>query len=189
MDSNSQPILHLESTKQLEPSKTPVLPLPELSPSLEVRSVPSRKSSLADPATPLSRKSSLAEHPSADIPEDIPRLPQNVMDKVVQRKASSTWPRALGKKVAPWTSMDATKTSILGNAFAEDPPAPAPRRMKILKPVRSIARVDGPGDEGGEVFNVNAGRDVKMDGKDKDDDHGKSQSAKNVGGGAFHWMK
>jgi len=85
--------------------------------------------------------------------------------------------------------VDATKTSILGNAFAEDPPAPAPRRMKILKPVRSIARVDGPGDEGGEVFNVNTGRDVKMEVKDKDDDHGKSQSAKNVGGGAFHWMK
>ena len=156
-------------------------PLPELSPTLPVPPVPSRKSSLVDRQSP---------HPdSIGVDDDMPRLPSSLMDKVVQRKASSTWPRALGKKVAPWTSMEETKTSILGTAFDAEPPLPAPRRMKILKPVR---RNDGvkEDEDGGEVFKVDVVRDVvRMEVKDKDDEQGKSLATKNLGGGAFHWMK
>jgi hypothetical protein len=99
----------------------------------------------------------------------------------------------LGKKVAPWTSVDATKTSILGTAFDQEGPGTGgvpPRKMKILKPVRK-----GVGETGveGEGIRVDVVRDVgRMEVKEGSggEEQGKGQVAsKNVGGGAFHWMK
>jgi len=90
--------------------------------------------------------------------------------------------------------VDATKTSILGTAFDQEGPNGAggvvpPRKMKILKPVRKGA---GEGGEG-EVIKVDVVRDVvRMEVKEgsSGEEQGKGQMAsKNVGGGAFHWMK
>jgi hypothetical protein len=192
--------LHLESLPA-----TASMNLDEpFSPALELNSAVTRNSSVADLQAIPSRSSSLAESSTPlDFPDsDLPRLPSTLVDKVVQRKASSTWPRSLGKKVAPWTSVDATKTSILGTAFDQDIPAAPPRKMKILKPVRSThsPRTEGPcaidsaagvdGGDRGDAFRTDVVRDfARIEGKDGED-HAKNQSAsKNVGGGAFHWIK
>jgi hypothetical protein len=175
-----------------------------LSPALELNSAVTRKSSIAELQPIPSRSSSLAE-PSTplDFPDsDLPRLPSTLVDKVVHRKASSTWPRSLGKKVAPWTSVDATKTSILGTAFDQDIPTAPPRKMKILKPVRSThsPRTEGPcatdsaagveGGDRGDAFRIDVVRDLARAEVKEGEDHAKNQLAsKNVGGGAFHWMK
>lgn len=177
----------------------PRLPIP--SPTLEVQSIPSRKSSFTEqiplteqqqqqPLTP-SRKSSLKDLDEDDLS---PRLPSHLIDKPlimnVQRKTSSTWPRSLGKKVAPWTSHDATKTSILGTAFDSDNSAIVvpPRKMKVLKPVTRRTEIDSP-----EGLKVDLVKDVvRVEVKDcgAGEEHGKGLLAsKNVGGGAFHWMK
>jgi len=199
-------------------------------------SIPSRKSSLAtaDPNPSPTRTSSLVDPEQLPplMDSDLPRLPSTLLDKVVQRKASSTWPRSLGKKVAPWTSQDATKTSILGNGFEEQASAPAPRKMKVLKPVRSgnvhvtsaagsgagcnsvssAAGGNGSGNGGGSGCvwtngGANAGevssksdnvakegaKDsiIKAEVKEREASAAeeKTIASKNVGGGAFHWMK
>ena len=147
---------------------------------------PSRNSSFAVPADQIpSRKSSLI------IDDDFttgPRLPSHLLDSSVKpptRKSSSTWPRSLGKKVAPWTSQDATKTSILGTSFGEsDSPVVPPRRMKVLKPVRKAGDVDCSMPEGLKVDVVRV--EVTREGEEH---KGQQQVGKNVGGGAFHWMK
>jgi hypothetical protein len=130
---------------------------PPKSPSLPPLSLPSRKSSL----------NQLSPDPPLD--EEIPRIPQTLLDKVVQRKPSSTWPRSLGKKVAPWTSADTTKTHILQSPTWEESPSVPARRMKILKPVRS--------------------QHLESDMMGNEEFKSPLVGSKNVGGGAFHWMK
>jgi hypothetical protein len=67
--------------------------------------------------------------------------------------------------------------------------------MKILKPVRSPAYDENRDvfkdpKETRDVFKVDVIRDVvRVEVKDKDEEHVKCQVGKNVGGGAFHWMK
>jgi hypothetical protein len=69
--------------------------------------------------------------------------------------------------------------------------------MKILKPVRKVGGMDGGGVGGeGEVIKVDVVRDVvKMEGKEggtscsEEQAKGQVGASKNVGGGAFHWMK
>lgn len=189
--------LHLENL----PTPVDTITDGRLSPALELNPIPPRKSSLADPQQTPSRSSSLAEPTTPhDFPDfDLPRLPATLVDKVVQRKASSTWPRSLGKKVAPWTSVDATKTSILGTTFDQDiPPAP-PRKMKILKPARSTysPRTEGHINTTDSTTALECGDTPKTEIKDmaraeskETEEQAKNQlAAKNVGGGAFHWMK
>jgi hypothetical protein len=162
----------------LDPPSSPLESLASPPSNLDLQSIPSRKSSLADPIP--SRKSSLL-----DPPDD---LPPRFLDARIQRSSSSTWPRSLGKKVAPWTCVDATKTSILGTSFDGDGPVAPPRRMKVLKPVRPQAS-KMEGEE--EVFKVETIRDVVRVEVKEGDEHVKKeiQPSKNVGGGAFHWMK
>jgi len=172
----------LESPNPLDGIYPPTL---RNSPLLTDQQIPSRKSSLRDPSEQF----------------DGPRFPSTLIDTKptgIQRKPSSTWPRSLGKKIAPWTSVDATKTSILGTAFDQDTPGAGgsgtsvpPRKMKILKPVRKVG-VGEAGAEGAEVIKVDVVRDVvRMEVKEGNgEEAGKGQVAsKNVGGGAFHWMK
>lgn len=127
---------------------------------LTLPAIPSRKSSLMDFPPPPSPNTE--DHLDADLP----RMPSTLLDKVVQRKSSSTWPRSLGKKVAPWTSVESTKTTILNGSFEESGPMPPQRRMKVLKPARSV-------------------REEQEQSEEKSVQNG----TKNVGGGAFHWMK
>lgn len=152
-------------------------------------SVPSSQTNLAAEHIP-SRKSSLVDSPND---EELPNLPAHLLDKAVQRKTSATWPRSLGKKVAPWTSAENTKTSILGQFDAD--PSPPPRRMKVLKPVRhnkeeshkeQTPPLETPSRE--EMLKVDFVKDARIE--IKEDEHGKKEvAAKNIGGGAFHWMK
>ena len=168
------------------------LPSPSLSRNSSfVDNVLSRKSSFAVPADQIpSRKSSLI------IDDDSatgPRLPSHLLDSAIKlptRKSSSTWPRSLGKKVAPWTSQDATKTSILGTSFGESdsPVAVPPRRMKVLKPVRKVGDVDYSMPEGLKVDVVRDVARVEV-AKEGEEHKGQQPVGKNVGGGAFHWMK
>ena len=156
-----------------EPESSSPSPVPEddsstprsRSNTIETLNIPSRKSSLAQ----LDSSSTHAQE------DDGPRLPSILMDKAVQRKVSATWPRSLGKKVAPWTSGEATKTSILGTQFDVVPPQ---RKMKILKPVRKGSQ---------EIISVNGN---EMSGSVAAGEEGQMKvQTKNVGGGAFHWMK
>jgi hypothetical protein len=135
----------------------------------------------------LSRKSSFAN----DSPSE-PRLPSTLAEAAFSnnRKASSTWPRSLGKRVAPWTSQSATKASILGTAFGDAPgdvPTVPPRRMRVLKPPARRGEPDLGSPEVGRVELVQ--RDViRVEIRENGTEDGRA-AGKNVGGGAFHWMK
>jgi len=179
--------------------------LPILSPTLEVQSIPSRKSSFTTDKFPSQQLHFTGQIPSRkssfkDI-DDIsgPRLPSNLIDKPlinnIQRKTSSTWPRSLGKKVAPWTSHDATKTSILGTTFDGSEQNPngvvvPPRRMKVLKPVasRRTSEIDSPEGLKVDIVRVEV-TDGGNAGGQEEHQKGGQVASKNVGGGAFHWMK
>jgi len=147
---------------------------------LTLPSIPSRKSSLVEYPAP----------PSPSMDTDLvnddhhPRLPSALLDRAVQRKPSSTWPRSLGKKVAPWTNVETTKTSILTPQFESDGSVPPPpRKMKILKPARSgIRQTDWDDNSQGPSPGIGRDDDVGAGGKS-------GIGAKNLGGGAFHWMK
>jgi len=151
-------------------------------------------SSVADT---LSRKSSFAND---TLGTGEPRLPSTFADNnggfSVQRKSSSTWPRSLGKRVAPWTSQSATKASILGTTFGDPAPTTSdvvvpPRRMRVLKPPgrRAEADVGGASPEvGRDVVRVEV-RDGGVGGTGEEGRGGVGGAGKNVGGGAFHWMK
>ena len=171
--------------------------LPEVSP----RNIPPRESSLQQFPSPQS------EIPSTSLDEEIMHIPPALMDRIIQRKASSTWPRSLGKKVAPWTSADTTKTTILSSTtWDESNPSVPPRKMKVLKAVRSQhplpveqekplclqdnAELLKGGGEGLELKTDVVRDTLRTDGKAENEEH-KSPIvvAKNVGGGAFHWMK
>ena len=68
----------------------------------------------------------------------------------------------------------------------------APRKMKILKPVRKGGGAGEAAEGGcGEVIKVDVVRDVVRMEVNGGEEVGKGQvaSGKNVGGGAFHWMK
>jgi hypothetical protein len=147
-------------------------PIPDREEPLTLPAIPSRKSSLVDFPQPHHSSPRFTSPIDEANEPDLPRLPSTLIDKVVQRKSSSTWPRSLGKKVAPWTSIESTKTTILNPTFED--PIPPPRKMKVLKPARSLR-----GDNGDQEFN---------NGEEK----GQSQvnaTTKNLGGGAFHWIK
>jgi len=151
-------------------------------------------SSLADT---LSRTSSVAN----DTPgTGEPRLPSTFADNnggfSVQRKSSSTWPRSLGKRVAPWTSQSATKASILGTTFGDPAPTAAevvvpPRRMRVLKPPGRRAEADvggGSPEVGRDVVRAEV-REGSVGATGEEGRGGVGGAGKNVGGGAFHWMK
>ena len=78
----------------------------------------------------------------------------------------------------------------MGTAFDQEPGAGQgpQRKMKVLKAARKTVGGEGGGEE---AIKFDVAMDVvKTEVRDSGEEQGKGQVAsKNVGGGAFHWMK